>query len=468
MTDQPASDPQKGTPPGPPPLPDNWSTMTAEEKFQYLAAGWASTKGKTFESQEIAESYQRRAQRWLDIVALKKPDRVPEYISTGEFGRKRAGLKPADTFYQPEKAANACIQFHEEYDYAYSAVTFGLSGKALEKIGYNLVRWPGSSLPSGLEEDLQFQYVESDYMKAEDYDELIANPDGFLLRKYVPRICSGLKGLELAPNLLNLVEIVSVTPTLMGFADGPLRQALESLLQAADHAAAHMQHFFSVRGQIQARFGAPTVWGSYTKAPFDHIGDTMRGTMEMMMDMYRRPDKVIAACEAITPMAIRLAVQTSLITQTPFVFIPLHKGADGFMSNEQFETFYWPSFKATLLGLIDAGLIPFSFVEGGYNQRLDIIAESGLPAGKTVWMFDRTDMKMAKEKIGKFACIGGNVPASLFSTGTPEMMEACCKDLIETAGSDGGYFLSPGAVLDLAKPENLQAFINSAKKFGVY
>jgi hypothetical protein len=43
--------------------------------------------------------------------------------------------------------------------------------------------------------------------------------------------------------------------------------------------------------------------------------------------------------------------------------------------------------------LIEAGTVPYLFVEGGYNQRLDIITDPDIPAGHTVWMFDHTDME---------------------------------------------------------------------------
>jgi len=66
----------------------------------------------------------------------------------------------------------------------------------------------------------------------------------------------------------------------------------------------------------------------------------------------------------------------------------VHRGADGFTSDEQLERFYWPTLKAVLLGLIEAGTVPYLFVEGGYNQRLDIIVDPDMPAGHTVWMFD--------------------------------------------------------------------------------
>jgi len=220
--------------------------------------------------------------------------------------------------------------------------------------------------------------------------------------------------------------------------------------------------------EIIWRWGAPSTMGGITFAPFDIIGDTMRGTRGIMLDMYQHPGKLIAACEAITPFSIEMAVQSSMATGNPYITIPLHKGADGFMSNEQFEKFYWPTLKAQLLGIIEAGLVPIPFVEGSYNQRLDIIAESGLPAGKTAWMFDQSDMKAVKKKFGSWACIGGNVPASLFATGTPQEMEDYCKKLMDVAAPGGGFFLAPGAVVDNAKFENVYAFINSPKKYGVY
>jgi uroporphyrinogen-III decarboxylase len=252
---------------------------------------------------------------------------------------------------------------------------------------------------------------------------------------------------------------------LMSYAMGPVREAIDTLLRAADALKAGMGPEMMAAMQIQSQWGAPSTMGSFSKAPFDIIGDTMRGTKGIMLDMYRCPDKLIAACDAVIPSSIRIGVSGAMMSGNPFIMIPLHKGADSFMSEDQFARFYWPSFKRQLEGLIQAGLIPCPFVEGGYNNRLDIIADSNLPKGKIVWGFDQTDMKTANKKLGGKACIGGNVPSSLFATGTPKAMEECCKTLIETCAPDGGYYLAPGAVINNAKPENIHAFINSTKKY---
>lgn len=79
----------------------------------------------------------------------------------------------------------------------------------------------------------------------------------------------------------------------------------------------------------------------------------------MMVDLYRRPEIVLKALERITPLYIKQGVGMATFAGNPVVFIPLHKGADGFMSDEQFRRFYWPTLKALLLGLVNEGCVPF-------------------------------------------------------------------------------------------------------------
>jgi uroporphyrinogen-III decarboxylase len=247
-----------------------------------------------------------------------------------------------------------------------------------------------------------------------------------------------------------------------------MQETLNVLVEAAQAAF----EWLGANGQIGAitlgQLGLPGTFGGFSKAPFDFLGDSLRGTRGVMLDLYRSPQKVLAAVERLVPLAIQMGIDAANGSGNPFAFIPLHKGADGFMSNADFEKFYWPTFKATLLGLIQEGVVPFMFVEGGYNQRLDIIANAGLPAGKTVWIFDQSDMSEVKKKFGSWACIGGNVPASLFKVGTPEQMKAYVKKLIDTCAPGGGFFLSPGAVLDQAQAENIHTYLKVAKEYGKY
>jgi uroporphyrinogen-III decarboxylase len=182
--------------------------------------------------------------------------------------------------------------------------------------------------------------------------------------------------------------------------------------------------------------------------------------------MYRQPGKLIEAMEKLTPLMINMGVNAARTSGIPFVFIPLHKGADGFMSLDQFKTFYWPTLKQVILALIDEGIVPWLFAEGSYNSRLDIIKD--LPKGKVIWKFDATDIVKAKSILGDHACIEGNVPVSLLMTAAPKDVTDYCKKLIDSVGKGGGFILSSGSVLDKVKPENLHAMIDYTKEYGIY
>ena len=185
-----------------------------------------------------------------------------------------------------------------------------------------------------------------------------------------------------------------------------------------------------------------------------------------MLDMYRNPVKLLEACEKLLPMQIERGLSGANKTGNPRVFIPLHRGADGFMSIKQFETFYWPGLKRLMLALIEADKTPYVFFEGDYTSRLEYLLE--IPKGKIIAHFDQTDLFKAKEIIGKQICIMGNVPSSLLQTGSPEEVKDYCKELIDVVGKDGGYIMSPRSSIDEAKPENLKAMFDITREYGVY
>ena len=458
-------------PPPPPALPSNWGEMTGDEKREYYVAGWAGVEGKNFDSPEIEEKYKKRTQRLLDAIAHKEPDEVPTILLTEGFVVEHGGCNHADTFYNYDKYMPAALKFQEDFkdDLDYSILTYGQSGVAYDLLGMKLIRWPGGAGPDGLPEHAQFQYVEKEYMLEDEYDELIANPEGYMMRTYLPRICSNLGGLATVPNFMNYVECPAFSGSLFAMSKGmPTRQAFELMFEAADAVADNMFKLFATAATITSRYGTPGIIGGITYSPFDIIGDTMRCTVGMMKDLYRQPDKVLAAVQALVPLSIKMGASMVEGSRCPIILIPLHKGADGFMSPQQFEKFYWPALKATILGLIDAGCIPLPVIEGSYNQRFDIMAADPLPKGKVMFMLDRSDMKLAKEKIGDWASLMGNVPASLFRQGSPQDLENYVKDLCETCMPGGGFCLSPGAMIDQANAENISAFLQCGKKYGKY
>jgi len=443
--------------------PENWNSMSMKEKQEARLAPWLSPEIE-FATEEAEAAYKRRTQRLKDVCQLKTPDRVPAIPLFAGVVADHTKVTHGEMMYDYDKAVEAIINFHEEYQPDYQAAANFLPGKVFDVLGLKTYRWPGDGLPG----DVTFQMVEKEYMTADEYDQLIADPESFYMRTYMPRAFEALEGWAMLPSFYGSMEFPMIPIMMAPVSAPPVQQAFKAFLEAANATAEWLGASAKMGGQLVAGMGLPATAGGFSKAPFDIIGDTLRGTRGIMMDLYRHPDKVIAACERLVPIAVQLAVQAATGSGNPFILVPLHKGADGFMSNEQFETFYWPTLKATILGIVEEGAIPWMFVEGGYNQRLEIIAESDLPPGTTMWMFDQTAMEHVKETFGDWACFGGNVPASLLHSGTPEQVEDYVKGLIDTVGQDGGYFLSPGVVVDQAKPENLHAYIKTAREYGVY
>jgi len=239
----------------------------------------------------------------------------------------------------------------------------------------------------------------------------------------------------------------------------------KALFEAGAEALKWAMAMGGLDGELKS-LGFPNILGGFTKAPFDVFGDTLRGTRGIIMDMYRQPDKLLNAMEALVPIMIGMGVGASQQTGNPQIFMPLHKGADGFLSDEQFKKFYWPTFKAVMLGLIENGCVPCCFVEGGYNDRLDYLTE--IPKGQCIYIFDRTDMAQARKVLGGKSCIGGGFPISLILTGNVQQVEDRTKKLLDDAAGDGGYILSIGCAMDEAREDTLKAFIQTGKEYGKY
>ncbi len=442
---------------------DKCIDLRHEEKQEDIFQKWFSPPGISFESPEAEKAYHDRITRVKDAIQLKVPDRVPVYVSGGFFSAYYAGITPKTTMHDYDKLGmawkNLVLDFQPDV-YAGSATV--LLGKAFEILDYRSHLWPGhGTLPN-----TPYQCIEVEHMMADEYDALIQDPSDFLMKVYFPRIFGVLEPFKRLSPLSNTGEMPFVGPYPMRYGKLRMWSAFDALLVTGQEAL-KLREVVAACDKALNEAGFPIPTGDSTKAPFDVLGDTLRGTKGIMIDMYRQPDKVLEALKRLTPLMINMGIDGARASERPLVFIPLHKGANGFMSDEQFKRFYWSTLREVILGLIVEGLVPFIFAEGVYNNsRLEIVKD--IPRGKTLWLFDDTDMTKAKKVLGNTACIAGNVPISLLSTGKPDEVKTYCKKLIDVAGKDGGFIMASGAVIDQAKPQNLRTMIEFTKEYGVY
>lgn len=404
------------------------------------------------------ELYKTRLARIMDHIALKETDRVPFVFATRFWGAKFAGITFAEQMYDVDKAAAAVGSAVEFLDP--DAIQAGLStyGPTLEAFDYRPMAWPGH----GADENVSFQYFDKEYMSAREYDEFLLDPTYFTLTRYLPRVAGACEGLEVMLDVASVSEMRFFSG-LRAFARPEFRRAIGRLMEVGEHAEAQARGTGAFIRDMRAK-GYPSISGGFCKAPFDHVADFLRGSKGAMLDMFRNRDRLLEMIDKVQALLVRGVVEETRATGAPFVFIPLHWGLDGFMSPDQFNTFYWPGLRKTVLHLIDNDITPILLWEGDCTSRLELIGD--IPPGKAVYWFERTDLVRAREVLGHTICLRGNVPPSILITGTPDDIDAYCRNIIEKVGRRGGLILDGAcSIPDEAPVANVKAMADSVKKY---
>jgi uroporphyrinogen-III decarboxylase len=405
------------------------------------------------------QAFKERERRLMDAVALKTPDRVPISIGLNYHPAKFAGTTTWAAWYDFPTWKEAYIKAAEYLAPDRVFVVLNQSGRVMEALDAKQMRWPGH----GVSKYHTHQFVEGEYMKEDEYDLFLEDPSDFLVRCYLPRVYGLMAPTGKLPPLntlmMGLPFHILATPE---FAD-----MLENLTKIAREAIQWQQETTSLSREL-TELGLfcrqPPFFGGV--APFDSISDFLRGMRGAMLDMYRRPEKLIQAIEMLCKIQLDRLAQAPQATEFTPAFMALHRGAHGFMNLKQFETFYWPYLLKVINALVDKGYTPDIFFEGDYNSRLEYLAQ--MPKAKVIARFDQIDMTRAKEILGRTVCIAGNMPVSILQVGTADDVKAACKKLIDVAGKDGGYIMAPASALDEVKPENLKTMIDFTKEYGKY
>ena len=441
-----------------------WSEMTKEEKRDKRMKDYLSGTGIKFRDARAKKLYKERVTRQMKVSRCEEPDKVPVSIPTGHYPAYYAGYNFKTVMYDSKALIAAWRKFMNDfYEDMDSFMGPGLifSGKVMDICDFKNYSWPGHGLGDNVS---TFQFVEAQYMKENEYDALMKDTSDFGFRILTPRTMGAAEGLKYFPPLSSMMG----TPMVMAnpFARKEVRDTFKKLI-AAGEAMEQWQKELAAVSTEAMEAGFPAGRGGMGIAPFDVIGDFLRGTQGIAIDMFRQPEKLMACIDMIYEQIVPRMINQINASGGFSVMFPLHRGDDAFMSRKQFEKFYWPTLKKYIDALIEEGIQVSLFAEGKYNERLEYIGD--FPKGWVSWSFDQTDMAKAKKMVGNKCGISGNVPASLMVTGTPKEVKAYCRKLIETCAPGGGYTLAGGCTADETKnPENFRVFMQAAKEYGTY
>jgi hypothetical protein len=404
------------------------------------------------------ELFTQRAGRIQDALDLKVPDRVPLEIAFGYFPAVYAGLTCEAAYYDYDGWLAACRKTVLDFGADMSSVQMFFPGEVLALLGPKAMMWPGhgtSALHS-------HQFVELENMKADELGALWGDQTDFMLRKYFPRTLSALEPFSDLPSYSGpSFGHYSVLALAEAFSTPGISEAIRKLSMAGEKMREWRPKLETFALALQ-KLGFPPFSDSMALAPFDAISDHLRGMRGSMLDMYRQPDTLLEACDAILKKMVE-RIRPAVPGAVNRVAIPLHRGSEGFMSIKQFEKFYWPGLKALILALIDKGQTPLVFFEGDYTSRLEYLME--LPKGKVFAHLDTTDIAKAKKVIGGHLCYSGNMPCSLLQTGTVQEVKDYTVRMLDLCAKDGGFIMSSRSPVDDARPETLKAMIDTTLRY---
>ena len=410
--------------------------------------------------------FAEKMKRLDDALAVKEPDRVPLIPFSQTYVITHAGHTMAEAMYNPEAAKDGVRKYLAEYDpdanYGYGAYFCGM-GPAFDKVGLKMLQWAGEE-GSVCKENSIHQFVEKTYLGDEEYPEMLGDLTGWIMKKYLPRNFEAMKPLA-AMDFTPMLGYGSF-PSLMQFANPQIVEMFQTLADAARMAASSYGQVAAFDAQMIEE-GYPLLFNATTSTAFDMLSDCLRGTIATMEDLYEQPENVHAAIEKFYPATLYGALGQAKMSPGKMVFIPLHKGLDGFMGNKQYAEFYWPTLKQLTEDLVAAGQIPYLYTEGKYDSRLEFLKE--LPAGKCLVHFENVDMKKAKALVGDHCCICGGFNEQLLYSATPEQVKDEVKRLLDICAPGGGYMFDVNMTIDDgAKPENVEAMFDAVRTYGKY
>ena len=397
-------------------------------------------------SSKTEQLYQQRLKRYVTAMQNGKPDRIPIRPFVAEFTAKYAGYTCQQVTHDYTKAFDAVQKCAADFDFdaVVANMVYVWTGLT-QAIGLKYYAAPGIDIPP----DVGFQYLEPSeeqaFMKPNEYDELIADPTGFLFNVWLPRV-----SYDVAP-----IGQPCTYSNNLSFLKGGM---------------AMLSYFNAFPGQIRRlreQSGTVSAIAGILKAPFDILGDKLRGYIGLCMDLLERPDKVRAACQALMPHLLHVALSGADPDKNVPVAIWMHRGCVPFISHEHFETIYWPTLKPIIEEIASRGHQVLFYAEGDWGHHLHSFAE--LPAQSIIYHVDQGDIFQTHKILGHKFCLSGGIPNYLLSFGAPDEVRACCKKVIDGVARDGGYIMDASAIIQNdAKIENIKALTEFTREYGVY
>lgn len=380
----------------------------------------------------LPKDYAAKHKRLYDALNMKVPDQVPILLQSISWGFSYSKTNLNEAYKDPRKVYEGSTQFCRDI-YSDAIFIAGIDAP----IGLYDALDPPRRQYIVSDDGYSLQHMEIADMKPDEYPELIKNPTEFIANVLLPRRF----------------------PVL----NAPYPANYEALKKAYDE----IMYFVGILNKSVAwakeEYGMPVMSSGVFYTPADMLFDFFRGFKGLILDIRKRPEEVIAACEVLANYECKLRFANA--KKGSLMFMPLHVAT--YLNPKQFDQVYWPALKMVVEAAIAKGIRPVLYLENDWTPYLDYLLR--FPKNTISIMVEKGDMKMIKEKLGGHMSIIGGMPCHILRNCTKEECVAYAKNVLDIMAPGGGFvfstdklLLSPGDI----DVENYKAVVEVVRNYG--
>jgi uroporphyrinogen decarboxylase len=207
------------------------------------------------------------------------------------------------------------------------------------------------------------------------------------------------------------------------------------------------------------------VTSGFLHGPVD-VAAEIRGISDFFMDLYRDPESVHKIMDIVTETCIAFAIAQFEAGGGKMLHIMISDDSGSQLSATHWKEFALPYHQRVFKALPE-GVVGVIHNCSRITHLIDLYAETGAGA---VQFGEDLPVDQAKALVGDRLCLIGNLtPVGVLSTGTPQEVEAACRDIIQKGAQGGGLILSSsGSVNRATSAKNLEAMVRAAETYGRY
>jgi hypothetical protein len=356
------------------------------------------------------EVRQERIKNMIDAVNFREPKKVPVGLEVITWPFTYAGTTLKNVMHDPRLTAEAYLKFLDDIEFDYFALMPGITQhipmyEALECNDYVL------SIDDTCIEHYQ---TKGAYMTPEEYPMLIEDPYGFIT-EIMPR-----KNFKIFTKP-KAEAYAALKKAAIAFKDFQLANDLIS------------QEIYDNRKILNHMDMAGP--GYFSQAGF--VFDCLRGMVDTLTDMRRRPKVLDEACEAIAKQQAMPMPDPELFRNKSFPWGSTVYHIECFLGPKDFDKYFFSGLKKALTPYLEVGYKIFLKGEGQFLNTIERYRE--LPKGSVIMMLDQDDPFEVYKKIGDWQILATGITADLLKVGTLQQ----CKDYVDrcfdTFAPGGGF-----------------------------